>query len=119
MPKFLDQKYTWQRHWKCTKHQWSFRGPDGGIHLHVSIMDDDAKFPDPSCGLEFHHHRQPYSELEASHHSTCWLTGQPCWHDGTSLYASETVWPRVKFMLERGDHADIFRYLESIYFEHF
>lgn len=117
--KFRDHKYTWEHQLISTRHQWQFRGPDGGIHFHVSLMDNQDKFPDPFCGLEFHHNKQPYGEPEAAHSSPCWLTGQPCWHDGMALYARETVWPAVKGFLRRGDHDAIFRYLESEYDDHF
>lgn len=115
--KFRDHKYTWERPYMAQKHQWSFRGPEGGLHLHVILMADQEKYPDPSCGLEFHYMRDPTGGREAPHHKQCWLLGGPCWHDGTSLYASETVWPRVERMLP--DHDAIFRYLETIYDEHF
>ena len=119
--KFRDHKYTWESPFNSTRHQWCFRGPDGGIQFHVSIMDNPSNelFREPSCGLEFHHNTQPHGEPRAADHSPCWLTGQPCWHDGTSLYASETVWPHIEPMLLSGDHVAIFHYLERLYEEHF
>ena len=121
--KFRDHKYTWQRPFEQTRHQWQLRGPDGGIHFHVSLWEDNPEkheqFGGPSAGLEFHHSKQPGGEPEAAHHSPCWLTGQPCWHDGASLYAMETIWPIVEPMLRSGNHSDIFRLLEGEYNRHF
>lgn len=114
--KFRDHKYTWQRPHAAVYHQWSFRGPGGGLSFHVSIMDDEPG-REPSAGLEFHHLAPPYGEDEAAHHSPCWLLGAPCWHNGTSLYASESVWPRVHMC--KGDHGEIFRVLEREYDAHF
>lgn len=123
MAKFRNQKYTWEHPFSSTRHSWSLVGPIGGVSLHVSIMDDDAKFPDPTCGLEFHHsHRAgeiyPVNQ-EAPHHTPCWLIGEPCWHDGTSLYASETIWPEVQCYLRTGNHDQVFKVLEREYARHF
>lgn len=115
--KFRDHTYKWMHPFMSTAHQWSFRGPRGGLHLHVSIMDERDRFPDPSCGLEFHHMDDTSEGHEPPHHTDCWLIGGRCWHDGTSLYAGETVWPRVERLMP--DHAAIFRYLEQLYCEHF
>ena len=49
----------------------------------------------------------------------CPLTGGQCWHDGTSMYARETVWPRAEIYLRNGDHDGIFRMLEREYELHF
>lgn len=117
--KFRDHKYTWRRSFSAVEHQWSFRGPLGGIHFTATIMDEAEKYGGPSCGLEFHHAFDPSGGQEAPHHSPCWLLGGPCWHDGTSLYANEALWPRIVRMLEQGDHLSIFKYLENIYCDHF
>ena len=42
----------------------------------------------------------------------CWLLKVPCWHDGTSLYATDTLWPMVEGYLRGGEHEQIFRLLE-------
>lgn len=114
--KFRDHKYTWTHMFTSIDHTWQFRGPDGGIHFRAHVAAKPGEYSD-SAGLEFHHNFQPYGEPEAAHHAPCWLTGQPCWHDGTSLYASETIWPMVKAMMP--DHDAIFRLLEGEYEEHF
>ena len=117
--KFRHHKYTWSKPFGSARHSWELAGPDGGIHFHVAGND---KFGD-SAGLEFHHTREAWNRLfgraEAPHHRECSVIGEPCWHDGTSLYASEHVWPMVKPMLRSGDHDAIFRFLEDEYSRHF
>jgi len=35
-----------------------------------------------------------------------------CWHDGTSLYATEHLWPIIEAYLRSGEHERIFLFLE-------
>ena len=109
--KYKPHKYTWQRPFTSTQHRWEFVGPRGGVSLNVSLTDGY----DPSAGLDFHH----TSGDGAPDHIDCRVTGGQCWHDGTSLYAAETVWPHIKGMCEAGDHGRIFSYLETIADGHF
>ena len=50
---------------------------------------------------------------DAPSHLSCWLLKGNCWHDGTSLYAIETLWPMIKPLLAASDHEQIFRTLET------
>lgn len=111
--KFKHHKYTWSKPYGSVNHKWEVVGPTGAIHFHVSIVRD-TKYP-PSAGLEFHH----TSGDGAPDHLTCPLTGGRCWHDGTSLYATEQIWPIVKMSLEDGDQEAVFRLLEGEYAKHF
>lgn len=115
--RFRDHKYEWSMPFTSVRHNWSLRGPRGGINFHVSIRDKGDW--DPSCGLEFHRDFDPYGGKRAADYKDCWLTGGKCWHDGTSLYASEHVWPYVKDCLRTGDHEAVFRFLEGEYNSHF
>lgn len=116
MAKFRHQKYTYSKPFMSPAHRWEVVGPDGGIHFHVSITPGY----EPSCGLEFHHAaRAKFRCDEAPDHTNCPLIGEPCWHDGTSLYASESIWPMVEPMLRGGDHEAVFRLLEREYEKHF
>lgn len=116
MSRFRHHKYTYSNPFGSPRHQWELVGPEGGIHFHVSL----TKGYDPSCGLEFHHAaRANYDPDRAPDHIKCPLIGEPCWHDGTSLYASETIWPMIEPMLRSGDHETIFRVLEGEYDRHF
>jgi len=114
MTKFMHHKYTWARPFTYVRHNWEFVGPDGGLNFHVSWNADKGGF-DASAGLEFHHLKGE----GAPHHTNCPLTGGRCWHNGTSLYASEWVWPMVKDYLNDGDHLQIFAFLEREYEKHF
>lgn len=111
MIKYKHHKYTWTNRFNTVRHNWELVGPNGALNLHVSITDPY----DPSCGLEFHH----LSGEGAPDHINCPYTGGRCWHDGTSLYASETVWPVVKSYLQHNNHELIFHYLEEIADKHF
>lgn len=111
--KFKHHKYTWSKPWGDVRHNWELVGPNGAIHFAVTMSD--PKYGGPSAGLEFH----SLSGEGAPHHVNCPLTGGRCWHDGTSLYASESVWPGVEPMLRHGDHDGIFRLIEWEYERHF
>jgi len=116
MSRFRHHKYTYSNPFGSPRHCWELVGPEGGIHFHVSM----TKGYDPSCGLEFHHAaRANYDTGRAPDHIKCPLIGEPCWHDGTSLYASEEIWPMVEPMLRNGDHEAVFRVLEGEYDRHF
>lgn len=116
MSKFRHHRYEYSNPFGSPRHHWELVGPEGGIHLHVSLTEGYG----PSCGLEYHHSaRAKYRCDEAPDHKNCPLLGEPCWHDGTSLYASEHVWPYVEPYLRRGDHEAIFRTLEGEYEKRF
>jgi hypothetical protein len=116
MSRFRHQKYIYNNRFGSPSHWWEIVGPDGGVHFHVSM----TRGYDPSCGLEFHHAaRARYRPSDAPDHINCPLIGEPCWHDGTSLYASESVWPVVQSYLRSGDHENVFRFLEGEYDTHF
>lgn len=118
MSKYKHHKYTWTNRFGSVRHQWELVGPIGAIHFHVSVSDD-ARW-EPSAGLEYHHtEASGYRPGEAPDHIDCPLTGGRCWHDGTSLYASEHVWPFCEPYLRTGDHKTIFSYLERIADSHF
>ena len=116
MMKYRHHKYTWSKPFASIRHNWEFVGPIGAVNFHVSIIDGY----EPSCGLEFHHTDVcSCAKSSAPDHVNCPLTGGRCWHDGTSLYASEHVWPIVSSYLRSGNHDAIFSYLEGEANEHF
>ncbi len=106
MRRYGHHKYTWTNPFGSPRHMWELVGPDGGIHFHVTL----TKGYDPSCGLEIHYRSRQGDQAPSQ--TNCWLVGGPCWHDGTSLYASETLWPLIEPFLRSGDHERIFRILE-------
>ena len=110
-------KYVWSRPYDgCTNHWWELVTAWGGVHFHASVQDENKY--DPSVGLEFHHVRPLYREGDAPDHVDCPLTGGRCWHDGTSLYAREALWPIIEPMLRNGQHSAIFGVLENEAWDH-
>jgi len=76
-------------------------GEHGGVEFHF------ACYPEPisqyygenswnSMGVEAHwkaHSKPDYFKNDACSHPDCSITGGECWHDGTSLWASEYWMP--------------------------
>jgi hypothetical protein len=105
-------KYTWSKPFTNVRHEWSLIGRHAGISFHVS---PSAEYGD-SAGLEIHYFSPPeYMDSQPPSHTECAYTGGRCWHDGTSLYAMEILWPMIQPMLKAGDHEVIFRVLEGEY----
>lgn len=116
MPRFSHHKYTWTKPFGSVRHNWELVGPRGGINFHFSPIKG---YP-PTAGLEFHHPRSANAFPDsAPHFLNCPLLGEPCWHDGTSLYATETILPEVEAYLRDGEHELIFAMLEREYDKHF
>ena len=112
MPKYAHHKYTYQSPFGYPKHDWSLIGEKGGLNFHATVMPNHPV----SAGLEFH----SFTGKGAPSHTPCWLLGSPCWHDGTSSYAIDMLWPMIQPYLESGQHETIFKLLEgeaSRYFE--
>ena len=65
-------------------------GPDMCVDFHVT----DLETHDPIAGLEAHYRKRPaYMRDRPADFDKCWLTGEECWCDGTSLYATEWLLP--------------------------
>jgi hypothetical protein len=116
MSKFRGHKFTWSKPFGTVRYSWSFYGPNGGVEFNASVYEGN-----PSCGLEFHHTRSAgYRCDEAPDHLKCHITNEPCWHEGTSLYASDTLWPQICSYLQYGSNHDaIFLLLEDEYNKRF
>ena len=68
-------------------------GPDMAIDFHFSIIEEDWG---PNAGLEMHYKIRPaYLAGQEPFANQCYLTGGMCWGDGTSLYATEWLYPLV------------------------
>lgn len=117
MKKYKHHKYTYAKPFDFEKHNWELVGPYGGVSFHASFSDDAQE---ASAGLEFHHTEAcGYRPETAPDHINCYLTGGACWHDGTSLYASETLWPKILPLLRSGGHQNVFSILEYEADKHF
>lgn len=117
MNKYKHHKYEWTRRGDWVTHRWELVGPYGGLHLsaqlHAPKKMSEASQYDPACGLEIHYATAPeYMRNQAPSHTNCHLAGGRCWHDGTSLYARETLWPEVEHYLRSGAHDHVFSLLE-------
>src|ERR1700689_2601945 len=111
--KYRHHKYTWSKPFGSVRHQWEFVGRHGAMHFHASIPEKQNSWV-VSAGLEIHYMRPPaHMNEDPPSQTECWILHCPCWHEGTSLYASETLWPMIEPMLRHGDHESIFRILEQ------
>lgn len=73
--------------WKLN---WLVVGEHGGIHVHCCSNDFS------SGGIEIHSN-VPRHDGQSPSECNCWLTGAPCFHDGSSLQWSE-YWSRMARM---------------------
>lgn len=106
-------RYVYSARFGSPRHSYELIGAVGGIHFHVTDYGDEhaAKFGERySGGLEIHL-RQPaeYQRHDPPSQDECWLLKCPCWHDGSSLYASETIIPF--WLCDPGDHERMFGWL--------
>jgi hypothetical protein len=99
--------------WCRWEHSYELIGRHGGLHFHV--LEHGAEMLKQGCdpfgaGLEVHYRQPPdgMAGLPPSH-DECWLLKCPCWHDGTSLYAQETLLPMWEQL--RGIPESVFRFL--------
>lgn len=112
-------KYEYTNGHGYPKHIWTCIGRHGAMHFHVT--DFGEKGPDGqrrherySGGLETHYRAPPdYMAEQVPSQDKCWLLGGPCWHDGTSLYASENLIPF--WLFDPHDHDRVFQRLAREY----
>ncbi len=86
-------EYVYHNPWGNPKHMWKVVLAGGGIHLYVADMGENYN-PEYgerySGGIEIHYRHPPsYMDHEPPSHDECFLLKAPCWHDGSSLQASE------------------------------
>lgn len=83
----------WAGSWR---HKYEVVCCEGAIHFHwVDYVGRDHI--SDCAGLEVHYRFPPeYMKGRAPTHLDCGLTGGWCWHDGTSLYATEKLLPMIK-----------------------
>jgi hypothetical protein len=98
LPTNFDYEYRVSRPYGTDWHHvWLIHGPHGSVHFHFTHNPaHEAKYG-PSAGLEIHYRTPPaYMKDRAPHHPQCQVLHAPCWHDGTSLYATENLYPLVR-----------------------
>jgi len=103
--------------------RWILVGPLGAVDFHCTNLAMLARIRNAanmrglprSGGVEYHHRAAPeYLFGKDAAHEHCWILGGPCWHDGTSLWASEHWIP----LLERDGEDEIWRELHATYTRH-
>ena len=104
-------KYEYNVDCFAKKHIWSVVCGGGALHLWINDMGEKFGHDHPGQryhgGLEIHYRTPPgYMRHDAPSQDECWLLHAPCWHDGSSLQASETWIPRWK--ARPHDHDDLF-----------
>lgn len=96
------------RTWTCVGNEFA---------LHIRITDtkrEDCVFGRYYGGLEIHYRAPPdYMRDAEPSHKECWLLKAPCWHDGSSLCASETIIPF--WLLEPENNERMFGFLRGEY----
>lgn len=80
-------------------HTWWIKDGDGGVHVWARQAKLENWPTEWIGGVEVHYAVPPsgdgwFKRNEPSH-AECWLIDGPCWHDGSSLYFSERVAPRM------------------------
>lgn len=110
-------KYEFSAGHGYPRHVWTCVGRHGAVHFHVTDMGDEWEKQGHerySGGLEVHYRSPPdYMADNAPSQDKCWLLGCPCWHDGTSLYASETLVPMWRVAPD--DHKRMFEIMVREY----
>lgn len=80
-------------------HIWWIKGSGGGVHIWARKAPLEGWPTEWIGGVEVHLSECPsdsgWFNPEEPSHADCWLIGGPCWHDGTSLYFSERIDPRM------------------------
>ena len=88
----------------------------GGVHLHITEYGEDmaARIKERySGGIEYHWIEPPEGRKnDAPDHLACEVVKRPCWHDGSSLYASEHLIPQWEN--NPHDHEMMFRTLARL-----
>ena len=102
----IDKRYRGKYQYEVVcgtpSHTWSVVGRHGGMHLWIRgyLLDGTMTW---SGGIEMHYRTPPqYMEHDAPSHDCCWLLQAPCWHDGSSLQATEEWIPR--WLMDPHDH---------------
>ena len=97
----MDDYYGQWRYTYCLVGRW------GAVHLHISEHGDQGAVQ-RSAGLETHYRQPPrHMDDRPPSQDECWLLRAPCWHDGTTLYAEESLLP----MFDGVHHEAMFRRL--------
>lgn len=78
-------------------HYWTAVGSKGAIHIWAAPRTNEQRmlWGGPFFGGVEVHSRAPVSGDRPPDHEKCWLLDGSCWHDGSSLYFTEQIAPRL------------------------
>lgn len=103
-------EYRYFNRFGTPTHIWQVIGAKGAIHLHIT--ESGIEEMEYYGGLEMHWRSPPnYMKNNAPSQDECSILKCPCWHDGSSLAATETWIPR--WLLDKHNHEHMFRLLEK------
>jgi hypothetical protein len=81
------------------RHVWWIKGAHGGVHIWAKASHLEGWPSEWIGGVEVHLAQCPddggWFKPDQPSQEDCWLLDGPCWHDGTSLYFSERIAPRM------------------------
>lgn len=104
--KFKNEYRYWREH-AYAYHRWTAVGCHLALHFHTSgriVKDEPTEW---YGGIETHYRTPPsYMEHGPPSHPQCEILNANCWHDGSSLQASEVWIPRWR--AAPNDHDYIF-----------
>lgn len=112
-----DCEYRYSRQFDRQVHRWIIAGARGALELCFRELNDGYF----TGGIE-QHWRSPPSHMvdRPPSHSFCAVIWQPCWHDGSSLCATELWLPRWENIRGApGEHDQMFFLLRKQYEEWF
>lgn len=120
--KFHHEYRLTQEWYDYRRHLWFVSSAQGAVHLHITELNRNsneyAEEDQYSAGLEIHHRNPPpHMNNRPPSRNTCFILGGPCWHEGQSSYAQETLLPR--WLYDKNGHTRMFKQLECEYLEHF
>ena len=108
-------QYIYEHSLGCPRHTWTVLGAKGAVHLHITDYGEEhgKKYGERYLGgIEIHYRHPPeYMTEKPPSQDECWLLKCPCWHDGSSLQASE-VWIPT-WQADPHDHDGMFAMLKN------
>ena len=93
------------------EHMWKVVSARMGIHLHITDLGEKNTAMRYSGGIECHWRSPPDHMKDEVPHKNCWVLGGVCWHDGSSMQATEHWIPL--WLLAPNDHDEMFRLLQN------
>lgn len=106
-------KYEYCNSFGYPSHRWIAIGPDFALDFHVCDHDSIADALERYIGgIEVHYRSPPvYMNDSAPSHDYCEILKCPCWHDWSSLQASDVWIPR--WLSDPYNHDRMFEFLKE------